>query len=81
MSIEVLVMPKMGEMMEEGSVIEWIVEGGDSVSPGMPMVVVSTDKVDIDVESQVAGRVTRLIAQEGETLPVGAPLCEIETGA
>jgi 2-oxoglutarate dehydrogenase E2 component (dihydrolipoamide succinyltransferase) len=79
MGTEIVPMPKMGEMMEEGVVVEWIVEPGETVEVDLPLVTVSTDKVDTEVESPVAGTVTRILAEEGATVPVGEPLCEIET--
>jgi pyruvate/2-oxoglutarate dehydrogenase complex dihydrolipoamide acyltransferase (E2) component len=78
MAVEVVKMPKVGETMEEGSVIEWIVEVGEVVDAGHPLVVVSTDKVEYEVESPQAGTVVRLAAGEGETVSVGEPLCEID---
>lgn len=79
MGKEIVPMPKVGEMMEEGVVIEWIVEPGQRVEVDFPIVTINTDKVDYDVESPVAGTVTQILAQEGQTVPVGEPLCEIET--
>lgn len=79
MAREIVPMPKLGEMMEEGVVVEWMVEIGQRVEVDLPLVTVSTDKVDTDVESPVAGTVTRILAAEGATVPVGEPLCEIET--
>jgi pyruvate/2-oxoglutarate dehydrogenase complex dihydrolipoamide acyltransferase (E2) component len=79
MATEIVSMPKLGEMMEEGVVAEWIVEAGETVEPDYPIVTINTDKVDYDVESPVAGTVIRILAEEGATVPVGEPLCEIET--
>jgi pyruvate/2-oxoglutarate dehydrogenase complex dihydrolipoamide acyltransferase (E2) component len=71
-------MPKAGEMMEEGIVVEWLVEVGEHVEVEQPVAVVSTDKVDIDVESPSAGTVTRLLAEPQQTVKVGDPLLELE---
>lgn len=78
MGLEIVKMPKVGEMMEEATVIEWIVELGQAVEAEHPLVVVNTDKVEYEVEAPRAGTISRLIAEEGQTIPVGEPLCEME---
>lgn len=78
METRTVVMPKVGEMMEEGTILEWLVEVGTEVELETPLVLINTDKVDYEVESPHAGRVSAVTAKEGDTLPVGAPLCEIE---
>jgi pyruvate dehydrogenase E2 component (dihydrolipoamide acetyltransferase) len=77
-STEIVPMPKAGEMMEEGLVVEWLVEVGQRIEIEQPVAVISTDKVDIDVESPSAGMVTRLFAEPQQTLKVGDPLLELE---
>jgi pyruvate dehydrogenase E2 component (dihydrolipoamide acetyltransferase) len=67
-------MPKLSMTMEEGEFGSWLVAAGDSVTKGMPVAVVMTDKVEMEIESEVAGTVTRLTAQEGDVVPVGDPL-------
>ena len=67
-------MPKLSMTMEEGEFGSWLVAAGDTVSKGMPVAVVMTDKVEMEIESEVAGSVTRLTAQEGDVVPVGDPL-------
>jgi pyruvate dehydrogenase E2 component (dihydrolipoamide acetyltransferase) len=67
-------MPKLSMTMEEGEFGSWLVAAGDTVAKGMPLAVVMTDKVEMEIESEVAGTVTRLTAQEGEVIPVGEPL-------
>jgi pyruvate/2-oxoglutarate dehydrogenase complex dihydrolipoamide acyltransferase (E2) component len=79
MGVKIVPMPKVGEMMESGVILEWIVEPGQAVEADSPIVTINTDKVDYDVESPVAGTLLRILAQEGETVAIGAPLCEIET--
>ncbi len=67
-------MPKLSMTMEEGEFGSWLVAAGDTVTKGMPVAVVMTDKVEMEIESDVAGTVTRLTAQEGDVVPVGDPL-------
>jgi len=78
MSFEVT-MPQMGESVIEGTVTKWLVKVGDRVSEDQPLCEISTDKVDTEIPSPAAGLIAQLIAAEGETLPVGAPLATIET--
>jgi pyruvate dehydrogenase E2 component (dihydrolipoamide acetyltransferase) len=64
-------MPKLSMTMEEGEFNNWLVAEGDSISKGQPLAVVMTDKVEMEVESEVDGTVTRLTAQEGDVIAVG----------
>jgi pyruvate/2-oxoglutarate dehydrogenase complex dihydrolipoamide acyltransferase (E2) component len=80
MSLEVT-MPQMGESVIEGTVTKWLVKVGDRVNEDQPLCEISTDKVDTEIPSPAAGLIAQLIAAEGETLPVGAPLAMIETAA
>ncbi len=80
MSLEVT-MPQMGESVVEGTVTKWLVKVGDRVNEDQPLCEISTDKVDTEIPSPAAGLIAQLIAAEGETLPVGAPLAMIETAA
>src|SRR5579875_3161489 len=78
MSLEVT-MPQMGESVVEGTVTKWLVKEGDRVSEDQPLCEISTDKVDTEIPSPGSGIIVRLIAAEGQTLPVGAPLAVIES--
>ncbi len=77
MSIEV-VMPQMGESVVEGTVTKWLVKEGDRVQEDQPLCEISTDKVDTEIPSPGTGVIAKLIAAEGDTLPVGASLAVIE---
>jgi pyruvate/2-oxoglutarate dehydrogenase complex dihydrolipoamide acyltransferase (E2) component len=79
MSLEVT-MPQMGESVVEGTVTKWLVKEGDRVSEDQPLCEISTDKVDTEIPSPGSGIIARLIAAEGQTLPVGAALAVIEGG-
>jgi pyruvate dehydrogenase E2 component (dihydrolipoamide acetyltransferase) len=71
-------MPKMSMTMEEGEFTNWLVSVGDTVTKGQPVATVMTDKVEMEVESEVEGTVTRLTAQEGDVIPVGGELGYVE---
>jgi pyruvate/2-oxoglutarate dehydrogenase complex dihydrolipoamide acyltransferase (E2) component len=70
--------PKLGVSMSEGTLVEWLVQDGESVTEGQVLYRIETDKVENDVESPVAG-VVRITGVEGETYDVGDPIGEIET--
>lgn len=69
-----LTMPKLGATMTEGTVLRWLYEPGQWVPKGEPLLEVMTDKVNIEVEAPVSGRLMKVLAQEGDILPIGAPL-------
>src|SRR5216684_4000456 len=79
MSLEVT-MPQMGESVVEGTVTKWLVKVGDRVTEDQPLCEISTDKVDTEIPSPGAGIIAQLIAAEGQTLPIGAPIATIESG-
>ena len=70
-------MPAMGDSVAEGTVLEWHKQEGDTVAADETLVEISTDKVDAEVPSPVAGTIARILAAEGDTVTVGAVLCEI----
>src|SRR5262245_37601742 len=65
-----VVMPQMGESIAEGTIVRWIKKVGDAVERDEPLFEISTDKVDAEIPSPVAGVVTEIRAKEGETVPV-----------
>ncbi|WP_228445817.1 dihydrolipoamide acetyltransferase family protein [Terricaulis silvestris] len=69
-----IVMPKLGLTMQEGVLAEWRVEPGDEVVAGQIIFVVETDKISNEIEAPAAGRITRLLAETGATIEVGAPV-------
>lgn len=71
-------MPKVGELMEQGTVLAWMVEPGTHVDAGDLLVEIVTDKVNYQVESPRSGIVKRIIALPDQVIRVGAPLCELE---
>jgi 2-oxoisovalerate dehydrogenase E2 component (dihydrolipoyl transacylase) len=75
-------MPQLGETVTEGTVGRWLKKVGDKVEKYEPLFDVETDKVASEIPSPFAGTLTAILAEEGTTVPVGAPVCEIaETGA
>ena len=80
MPVEV-VMPQMGESVVEGTIAKWLVKPGDVVAEDQPLVEISTDKVDTEIPSPSAGTIAKLVAEEGQTLPVGAVIALIDAQA
>jgi 2-oxoglutarate dehydrogenase complex dihydrolipoamide succinyltransferase (E2) component len=74
-------MPKMGISVSEGTVLEWRKQAGDWVEADETIADVTTDKVDVEIPSPASGRLARIVAEVGETVPVGAPIAEIDLGA
>ena len=65
-------LPQLGETVTEGTITRWFKKVGDTVAADEPLFEVSTDKVDTEVPSPVAGVLTEIRVPEGETVPVGA---------
>jgi pyruvate dehydrogenase E2 component (dihydrolipoamide acetyltransferase) len=70
-------MPKMGDTMEEGKILRWIKHEGDAVQKGDALAEIETEKVNIEAEAFAAGVLRKIVAQEGETIAVGAPIALI----
>ena len=73
-------MPALGESVTEGTVTRWLKAEGDQVAIDEPLLEVSTDKVDTEIPSPVAGTVKKIVVQVDETVAVGAELVVIEDG-
>ncbi|MDO4254812.1 MAG: 2-oxoglutarate dehydrogenase, E2 component, dihydrolipoamide succinyltransferase [Kocuria sp.] len=78
---ETVNLPALGESVTEGTVTRWLKEVGDEVAVDEPLVEVSTDKVDTEVPSPVAGVIEKILVQEDEDVEVGAPLVIIGDGS
>ena len=76
-----VVLPALGESVTEGTVTRWLVEVGDTIEVDAPLVEVSTDKVDTEVPSPVAGVVEQILVPEDEDVEVGAALAIIGDGS
>ena len=75
--MQTAVMPKMGDTMEEGKILRWIKHEGDAVQKGEALAEIETEKVNIEAEAFASGVLRKILAQEGETVPVGAPIALI----
>lgn len=75
-----LVMPKMGESLQEGTITKWLKNVGDKVERDETVLEISTDKVDTEVPSPVSGVLSQILVQEGETVEVGTAIGIISVG-
>jgi len=73
-------MPQLGETVTEGTITKWLKQVGDQVAVDEPLFEVSTDKVDSEVPSPVAGVLTEIVVPEGDTVDVGARLAVVGDG-
>jgi 2-oxoglutarate dehydrogenase E2 component (dihydrolipoamide succinyltransferase) len=71
-------MPHMGESVAEGTIAKWLKAEGEAVAKDEPLVEVTSDKVDYEIPAPAAGRLGRILVQEGRTVAVGAELAVIE---
>lgn len=78
---QAVTMPALGESVTEGTVSQWLKQEGDSVEVDEPLLEVSTDKVDTEIPSPIAGTLQKILVGEDETAEVGAELCLIGDGA
>ncbi|HEX4754059.1 MAG TPA: dihydrolipoamide acetyltransferase family protein [Solirubrobacterales bacterium] len=72
-----IVMPRLSDSMEEGTILTWMKQVGDVVAVGDELVEIETDKANMAYESDVAGTLTQIMAQEGETLAIGSPIAVV----
>ncbi len=75
-----IVMPRLSDSMEEGTILTWLKQVGDEVAVGDELVEVETDKANMAYESDVAGTLTEILAQEGDTLEIGKPIAVVGNG-
>src|SRR5215216_1989309 len=71
-------MPKMGDAMEEGTLLKWLKNEGEEVSEGDPIAEIETDKVTMELEAEDEGTLAQLIADEGQEVPVGDAIAFIQ---
>ena len=74
-------MPELGESVTEGTVTRWLKAVGDDVAVDEPLLEVSTDKVDTEIPSPVAGTLLEINAEEDDTVAIGGQLAVIGSGA
>ena len=73
-----IIMPKMGESVSEGTIIKWHKKIGDMVKRDEIIFEISTDKVDTEIPSPLAGILTKIVVKEGETVEVGTTVAVIQ---
>ncbi len=78
MAVKTVQMPQLGESVTEGTIGQWLKKPGDAIEEYESLVEVTTDKVNAEVPSPAGGVVKRILVQEGETVPVGAAIAELE---
>jgi pyruvate dehydrogenase E2 component (dihydrolipoamide acetyltransferase) len=72
-----VMMPRLSDSMEEGTVLKWLVDVGGEVKRGEPLVEIETDKANMTYEADTDGVLIEVLAQEGETLPIGQVIARI----
>ncbi|MEZ5163154.1 MAG: biotin/lipoyl-containing protein [Fimbriimonadaceae bacterium] len=72
-----VIMPKMGDGMEEGTLLEWLVKEGDQVKSGDVIGNIQTDKAVLELEAPGKGRFAGVLIQPGQTVPVGQPIAAL----
>ena len=73
-----VIMPKMGDAMEEGTLLKWLKSEGEEVSEADPIAEIETDKVTMELEAEDEGTLAQLIADEGQDVPVGEAIAFIQ---
>ena len=73
-----LTMPQLGESVTEGTILRWLVAPGAAVALDQPLVEVETEKVTVEIPSPFEGRLSAVLVDAGETVPVGTPLAEFQ---
>ncbi|HSV74175.1 MAG TPA: dihydrolipoamide acetyltransferase family protein [Chthonomonadales bacterium] len=71
-------MPKMGDGMEEGTILRWLKNEGDTIAVEEPIAEVETDKANVEIPSEEAGTLLKILAKEGDTVPVGVVIALVE---
>ena len=73
-----IIMPSLGETVDEGKVVKWLKKVGDEIKEGDILCEVETDNTAAEIPSTVNGKLTEIIAQEGDTIPVGGKIATVE---
>ena len=76
-----LKLPDLGEGLTEGEIARWLVSEGQEVAEDDPLVEIQTDKTTVEIPSPAAGTISRILAAEGDVVPVGTVLVVIGDGA
>jgi pyruvate dehydrogenase E2 component (dihydrolipoyllysine-residue acetyltransferase) len=72
-----IVMPRLSDSMEEGTILQWLKQVGDDVAIGDELVEIETDKANMAYESDTAGTLAEILVQEGETVAIGTPIARV----
>jgi pyruvate dehydrogenase E2 component (dihydrolipoyllysine-residue acetyltransferase) len=72
-----VIMPKMGDAMEEGTLLRWLKQVGDEVEAGEPIAEIETDKVSLEIEAAESGVLSQILTPEGSTVPIGTAIATI----
>ena len=72
-----VVMPRLSDSMEEGTILQWLKSVGEEVAVGEELVEIETDKANMAYESDTAGALTEIVAAVGETLPIGSVIARV----
>jgi pyruvate dehydrogenase E2 component (dihydrolipoamide acetyltransferase) len=75
-----VVMPRLSDSMEEGTILQWLKAVGDEIAIGDELVEIETDKANMAYESDVAGTLSEILVQEGETVAIGTPIAMVGDG-
>jgi pyruvate dehydrogenase E2 component (dihydrolipoamide acetyltransferase) len=75
-----VVMPRLSDSMEEGTIVRWLKQDGEHVAEGEPLAEVETDKATVTFDADADGTL-RILVGEGETVPIGKPIAQIGEGA
>ena len=74
-----IVMPKMGESIIEGTILEWKKKVGESIEMDEILLEIGTDKVDSEIPSPVSGKIMKLLAEPNEVIEVGRVIAQIDS--
>ncbi|HEX6228849.1 MAG TPA: dihydrolipoamide acetyltransferase family protein [Solirubrobacterales bacterium] len=72
-----VVMPRLSDSMEEGTILQWLKQEGDEIAVGEELVEIETDKANMAYESDVAGTLSEILVKEGETVSIGTPIARV----
>jgi pyruvate dehydrogenase E2 component (dihydrolipoamide acetyltransferase) len=76
-----VVMPRLSDSMEEGTILQWLKAVGDAVAVGDELVEIETDKANMAYEADVAGTLAEILVEEGETVAIGTPIARVGEAA
>jgi pyruvate dehydrogenase E2 component (dihydrolipoamide acetyltransferase) len=76
-SVVEIVMPRLSDAMEQGTIVRWLKDVGDQVEVGDELVEVETDKATVIYEAEVAGLLSEILVREGEAQQLGGPIARL----